>query len=400
MHIASALSTLSSVPALAQDIEGQLKANLPGAPDLLLVFVSYTLVESFEPIVTMLRTGMQPRHLLAVAAESILGTDQEIERSAAVSALAISSPAAALHTFHMAEDEWQDLLTDRDLLEERVTPTGDTEGLRAFFLFADPFTTPVVQLLEVCSQVFSQAPVLGGMASGMKNAGDTRLALNGAIHTSGTVGVSFSGPIEIDCVVSQGCRPIGDTFVVTKCHQNVIEQLGGKPALTAVEEMVMHLPLHDKQLVATGGLQIGRIIDQGKGNYGHGDFLIRSLIGVRRETGAILVGDMMKPGETLQFHVRDAKTADEEMRLLLEGESLLAPSTAQPAGALLITCNGRGTRMFDMPHHDISLTRQVLGSIPVAGFFAAGEMGPVGERNFIHGHTAALAVFREASPAS
>jgi small ligand-binding sensory domain FIST len=123
--------------------------------------------------------------------------------------------------------------------------------------------------------------------------------------------------------------------------------------------------------------------------------LIRSLIGVRRESGAILIGDLVSPGQTLQFHVRDAKTADEEMRLLLEGELLLAPDIAPPAGALLITCNGRGTRLFDMPHHDITITRQVLGGIPIAGFFAAGEMGPVGQRNFIHGHTAAMAVFRE-----
>ena len=154
------------------------------------------------------------------------------------------------------------------------------------------------------------------------------------------------------------------------------------------------MPIHDRQLLATGGLQIGRVIDEGKGNYGRGDFLIRSLVGVRRESGAILIGDMVQVGETLQFHVRDAKTAAEEMRLLLEGETLLT-SADPPLGALLITCNGRGTRLFDMPHHDVSLTRQVLGAIPVAGFFAAGELGPVGQKNFIHGHTAVLALFRQ-----
>jgi small ligand-binding sensory domain FIST len=230
------------------------------------------------------------------------------------------------------------------------------------------------------------------MASGMQNQGDTRLALDGDIFSSGLVGISFSGDVEIDCVVSQGCRPIGETFVVTKCHQNVIEQLDGKPALAAIEEMVQTLPLLDRQLMTTGGLQVGRVIDQGKGNYGRGDFLIRSLVGVRRETGAVLIGDMVRGGQTLQFHVRDAKTADEEMRLLLEGETMLA--AAPPAGALLVTCNGRGTRLFDKPHHDVELTRQILGAIPVAGFFASGELGPVGEGNFIHGHTAALALFR------
>ena len=279
-------------------------------------------------------------------------------------------------------------------LVERISGAG-TEEVRSLLFFADPFTTPIVQLLDACSRVFPNAPVIGGMASGIKAEGETRLAAsNEAIYTSGLVGVSFAGDIEIDCVVSQGCRPIGETFEITRAHKNVIEELDGKQPLAAIEQMVEKLPLHDRQLIATGGLQIGRVIDAGKGNFGRGDFLIRSLVGVRRESGAILVGDMVRAGETLQFHVRDAKTAAEEMRLLLEGETLLA-STDSPVGALLITCNGRGTRLFDMPNHDVTLARQVLGPIPIAGFFAAGELGPVNQKNFIHGHTAVLALFRE-----
>ena len=144
-------------------------------------------------------------------------------------------------------------------------------------------------------------------------------------------------------------------------------------------------------MLASGGLQVGRVIDEGKGNFGRADFLIRSLVGVRRESGAILIGDLIQVGQTLQFHVRDAQAADEELRLLLEGESLLA---SQPLGAFLVSCNSRGTRLFEQPHHDVKMVRQILGNIPVAGFFAAGEFGPVGGRNFIHGHTASMALFR------
>jgi small ligand-binding sensory domain FIST len=362
------------------------------------VFVASALAEHFEAITGMLRGALTPKHFLAVAAESILGADREVERLPAASALALWAPTAALRTFRMAQDEWADLLTDDEILTTRLTGNDDPSQLRALLMFADPFTTPAVQLMDACSRRFPRAPVIGGLASGVQKEGDTRLALGDDVHSTGLVGVAIAGDIEVDCVVSQGCRPIGDTFVVTKCKQNVVEQLDGKPALAAIEEMIAKLPLHDRQLLATGGLQIGRVIDEGKGNYGRGDFLMRSLIGVKRETGAIVIGDLVRAGQTLQFHVRDGKAADEELRLLLEGESLLAPTTAQPVGALLITCNGRGTRLFDMPHHDISLTRQVLGSIPVAGFFAAGELGPVGEKNFIHGHTAALAVFREPEP--
>lgn len=398
MQVVSALSTLGSVPAMAQDIEGQIRTALRHSPDLLLLFISASLAESFPQIVSMIRSAIGPTHLLAVGGESIIGADQEIERTAAISALAISAPGAQWHSFHLAEDQWSDLLNDEEVLSRQIAPqnSGDVP-LRTFFMFGDPFSTPIVQLLDAVSARFPGVPVIGGMASGMQKAGDTRLALNDEFFTSGVVGIAISGDIEIHCVVSQGCRPIGDTFEVTKCQQNIIEQLNGKPALAAIEEMVERLPLPDRQLMATGGLQVGRVIDPTKGNYGYGDFLIRPLVGVRRETGAILIGDLVRTGQTVQFHVRDAKAADQEMRLLLEGETLLSEA-AQPAGALLVTCNGRGTRLFDMPHHDISLTRQILGSIPIAGFFAAGELGPVGDRNFIHGHTAALALFRE--PAS
>lgn len=394
MRIASAISTLESAPAAAQDIEAQIKSQLPTSPDLLLLFVSQH-AASFESLGRMIRSALVPAEMIAVSAESVIGVDQEVERTAGVSAFAISlgGADASIKSFYISEDQWQEILTEEESLREQV----GAENLRALAMFADPFTTPIVQLLDACTAAFPNAPVLGGMASGMKGPGEARLMVNDDLHSSGVVGVSFAGNIEIDCVVSQGCRPIGETLVVTQSQKNIVEQLDGKPAMLAIEEMIEKLPLHDKQLVATGGLQIGSVIDEGKGNYGPGDFLVRPLIGVRRESGAILIGDMVRTGQTMQFHVRDAKTADQEMRLLLEGEALLA-ETNPPIGALLITCNGRGTRMFDMPHHDISLSRQVLGSIPIAGFFAAGELGPVGQKNFIHGHTAALAIFRQTSP--
>lgn len=396
MRIASALSTLSAPAALAQDIEAQLA--FPTPPDALLVFVSQPLAAHFEAIIRSLHNAIRPAHLLAVTAESVIGADQEVERSPAVSALAIHVPEGTLHSFRISEDQWGEVLSDQEELVDQVaplpTPGVEPEPVRAFFMFGDPFTTPIVQLLDACSVTFPSAPVIGGLASGMQYQGDARLSLNGAIFNTGLIGLALCGNVEINCVVSQGCRPVGDTFVVTKCHQNVIEQLDGKPALAAIEEMVQMLPIHDRQLMNTsGGLQVGRVIDQGKGNYGPGDFLIRSLVGVKRETGAVLIGDMVRGGQTLQFHVRDARTADEEMKLLLQGETMLEP--APTVGGLLITCNGRGTRMFDKPNHDAALIRQILGDIPLAGFFANGEMGPVGEGNFIHAHTAVLALFRK-----
>ncbi len=400
MRIASALSTLTSTPAIAQDIEAQLALTQP--PDLVMLFITQPLAAEFSAIVSLLRHTLKPAHLLAVIAESVLGQNQEVEHAPAVSALALAGAGAALHSFRLDESQWQEVLSDPEELAEAMTlaaPFGqEAEQPRMFLIFGDPFTTPIVQLLEACTRRFPGTPIVGGMASGMKEQGETRLALNEGIFDSGLVGVALTGNIEVHSVVSQGCRAVGETFVVTKSHHNVIEQLNGKPALAAIEEMVETLPLEERLLLQSGGLQVGRVIDEGKGSYGRGDFLIRSLLDVKRDTGAVAIGDLVRTGQTLQFHVRDAKAASEEMRLLLEGETLLSADSGAPAGALLVTCNGRGTKMFEQPNHDVALTRQILGVFPVAGFFAAGELGPVGDKNFIHGHTAALALFRQ--PAS
>ena len=231
MRIASALSTLDATAEIWIDLERQLKDQLQGEDvDVLLVFVSAEWAPAFQLLITPLRTAMQPRHLLAVIAESVIGTDQEIERTRAVSALALSLPGAALNTFHLGEEEWGDLLTDDEEFRRRLTPEGAEAGqLRAFLYIADPFTTPIVQLLDASSRVFPAAPGIGGTSSGVTAPGETRLALDDAIHTSGLIGISFSGHIEVDTVVSQGCRPIGNTFAITRCNKNIIEELDGKP---------------------------------------------------------------------------------------------------------------------------------------------------------------------------
>ena len=194
--------------------------------------------------------------------------------------------------------------------------------------------------------------------------------------------------IRIRALVSQGCRPIGNVYAVTRAEGNVIHELGGRPPLQRLQELVGTLSPEDRELVGRG-LHVGRVIDEYKAELGRGDFLIRGVMGVDPQSGALAVGDRIEVGETIQFHVRDAATADEDLRTLLQRE-------AEPAaGALLFTCNGRGSRLFSVPDHDASLVSEKLGGLPLAGFNCAGEIGPVGGKNFLHGFTASIALFVE-----
>jgi small ligand-binding sensory domain FIST len=133
------------------------------------------------------------------------------------------------------------------------------------------------------------------------------------------------------------------------------------------------------------GLHMGVVVDEHKLDLSRGDFLVRNLLGADQSTGALAVGDVVEIGQTVQFQVRDADAADEDLRVLLGG--------VEGDAALLFTCNGRGSHLFGTPDHDAALVGDVLGPVPLAGAFCAGEIGPIGGQNFLHGFTASLAVF-------
>jgi small ligand-binding sensory domain FIST len=260
-----------------------------------------------------------------------------------------------------------------------------------FFLFADPFSTPIDELLSLLDQHAPGSSAIGGIASGGMEVGESRMVLNRDIIGSGVVGVAVQGGVEIRTVVSQGCQPIGERYVVTKVDRNVIQELGGIPPLERLETTLKALGERERQQVA-GGLQVGIAMDEHRSEFGQGDFLIRGLLGADRQSGSLAIADFIQEGQTIQFHVRDAHAASEDFHLLLSKERVTHPDSL-PKGALLFSCNGRGQRFFETPHHDVATVQERMGAIPIAGFFAGGEIGPVGGKNYLHGYTASMALF-------
>ncbi len=191
--------------------------------------------------------------------------------------------------------------------------------------------------------------------------------------------------------VSQGAAPLGREMTVTAAEDNVIYELAGRPAVEAIEQTVSELALEERALVAAG-LLIGIVIDGGKPEYEQGDFLVRGVIGADPESGAITVGAVVAPGQVVRLHARDARSAGEDLRRELRLRAT-AIGGRRPAGALVFSCNGRGQGMFGARDHDATMVQAELNGVPAAGFFAAGEIGPVGGRSFLHGFTATLAVF-------
>jgi small ligand-binding sensory domain FIST len=382
-HFASALSTRPKTAAALDEVYQQVRDELATRPDLAMVFFSHHHAPQAEMIAGEIMRRLTPGCLLGCSGESIVGNNREIEGDPALALWLAALPGVAIRPLEIEfanTPEGGTLLGWPDNLSE-AWPAGS-----ALFMLAEPFTFPADWLLERLNEDHPGVPVLGGMASGAPSPGRNRLIVGQKVVGSGAVGALVDGAINIRAVVSQGCRPIGRHFVVTKAEQNVIMELSGKPPLAQLQDLFDELPPHDQRLVQ-GGLHLGVVINEYQDRFERGDFLVRNCLGADRETGALAVGDYLRPGQTVQFHVRDSQTADEDLRELLN-------RAGGGSAALLFTCNGRGTRLFDQPNHDVGVLRELLGNVPVAGFFAQGEMGPIGGKNFLHGFTASTAIFQ------
>lgn len=355
----------------------------PSSVDFLAVFASGHGVDEFRDIVSRLGTTFGRARSIGCTAEGTIGDGKEFEEAKSLAVLAGSLPQVRIRPFHVTQD-----------ILESDTPLADALGVKksdqpVFLALGDPFSVDIRRLLEGLNADFGGCPVVGGMASAGRRPGENALLLDGAVHQEGLVGLALTGNVSVTTVVSQGCRPIGRPYIVTKGDANVVRSLRNLRALDALKEVVSQLSSEDKALLESGFF-LGRAIDEYKSQYGRGDFLIQNVMGADPDSGAIAIGGEVRVGTTVQFHVRDADSADEDLRNLLQKRE----GYASPAGALLFSCNGRGTRMWTEPGHDATALRQTYGDLPFAGFFCAGELGPVGGQNFIHGFTASIALFR------
>jgi small ligand-binding sensory domain FIST len=392
LAFASALSTNPDSLAALDEVVALALAQLQGETTLAVLFVSANHIAAAEQIASKLCEELGTENVIGCSGESVVGVGTEIEMASAMSLWVASLPDTTvlpmrLEFVRAAEGGaivgWPDELPD-------AWPAG-----AALLTLGDPFTFPPELLLERINEDQPSVSVIGGMASAATQPGGNCLFVGSKSYHDGAVAVLVHGGVTIRSVVSQGCRPIGEHFVITKAERNVIQELGGKPAYQRLIEVYATLATHEQAMLRRG-LHVGRVVSEYQDKFEQGDFLVRNVMGVDQESGAIVLGDFVRPGQTVQFHVRDADTADGELKQMLSTMKH-APGTT-PRGALLFTCNGRGTRLFSEPNHDAEAIGDALGNAPLAGFFAAGEMGPVGGRNFLHGFTASIAVFESAAP--
>jgi len=412
-------------------------AGHTGAVDLALLFFTAHHGAELSVIERTIAARLNPAHLIGCSAEAVLGGAFELEGSPALSLLVIAARggSVSVKTFSsadlppsLARDDLEEHQPHDEDLATIARAAGIGPGHRATVLLADPFTTPIDAVLGALNMSRAlasphgagpgagtstdsdhrRAPIVGGFASATNRPGGNTLLVDGRIVTTGCVGVSLSGAVRADCVVSQGCRPVGPNLIVTSAQGQFIRSLGGRPALTVLEEIIEGLDSPQRAALG-GGLLVGRVVNEYKDHFGRADYLMRAVVGVMKQDNAIAVADKVRVGQTVRFHIRDAATAHEDLSMLLDAHALHGP----PAGALVFTCNGRGSGLFGHPHHDAQAIQRAFQQdqpaevkakagtaitfgplIPLAGMFAAGEIGPVGDRSFLHGQTLCALLLR------
>lgn len=389
MRWSSAVSTESSLEAAVRDVTATVARELGGArPDLAVVFVSEQHQREYERLPALLRGELGPRFMLGCSAGGVIGGGHEIERHAGVSLTAALLPDVAITAFHLEGERLPAPAVPSPAWETLV---GVARAARpAFLLLPDPFTFDAEALVAGLDATFAESPKIGGLASGGREPGANALYLGDAVYRSGAVGVALAGNIEVDTVVAQGCRPIGEPMFVTRADQNVLHALDGQPALAVLQELLANAEPRDRQLFGNS-LFLGVVMKE-QLEYRQGDFLVRNLLGIDGKSGAIAVGTALRTGMVVQFHLRDAATSAQDLNAVLTRYQEGPPR--RPAGSLLFSCLGRGVHLYGEPDHDTSTFRRHLGAVPLGGFFCNGEIGPVHGSTFLHGYTSSFGLFR------
>jgi small ligand-binding sensory domain FIST len=382
-------STAEQIDTAIREATEAAARQLGGDADVAVVFLSSQYGAAIRPAMEGLSDVLRARTVIGTTAESVLAAGVEYESEPAVAVWLARLPGACVVPFSLEYTQTPDGGMFVGWPSELDGNWPDNAGI---VLLADPFSFPVDALIKRVEEDHPGVPIVGGMASGGYQPGSNTLVVGSRSYDSGAVGFLIGGGARIRPVVSQGCRPIGRLLVITKSEENVIVELGGRPALERLREVYGELDPADRELVRSS-LHIGRVASEYQDHFQRGDFLVRNVVGADPDSGVIAVGDLVRTGQTIQFHVRDAKSAHDDLAALLAHER---ERGATPIGALVFSCNGRGTRLFSERSHDARCLQDTIGPVPAAGFFAQGEIGPIGRRNCLHGFTASIAIFEAA----
>jgi small ligand-binding sensory domain FIST len=386
----SSVSISQNLDENIQHCVAETQSRLEKTPDLSLLFVSKHFARDYERAAREICEKLSCKVLIGCSAGGVIGAGKEVEGMPGLSLTSALLPGVAIRSFHWEQEEMPSL-------DGSPRPWEDLFGVTAkeepqFVILGDPFTFAPEEWLNGLDFAYPQASKVGGLASGASRPGGNALFLNTETYRSGLIGVALSGNIVLDTAVAQGCYPIGPTLAVSDCEENLLKKLDGRPALEVLSEILSDLTPEEQELIQHS-LFVGIVMDSMKKSYSRGDFLIRNLLGADSDEGHLLVAARLHQGQTIQFHLRDAKASSSDLDTVLSAFTKDHEGDAYE-GALLFSCLGRGQHLYGCSNHDSERFEHFMGTLPLGGFFCNGEIGPVDGMTYVHGYTSSFGLFR------
>ena len=392
MKWASAISESENVEEAVSECAESIKSIVGNSPDLVFVFPSFNFSGQFKDISNALSQHFENSVIMGCSGNGVIGAGREVEHTPGFAMCAAELPEVEITPFHISDSDLPDG-DDPPNKWENVLGVS-RESRPNFVLLADPFSVRGENLLMGMDYAYPDCKIVGGLASGGTQPGSNARYLNNITYDHGIAGVALSGNIEINTIVAQGCKPIGSLSRITKCERNILQELDGRSPFDILGETYNELNEADQKLFQNS-LFLGVVMDPFESSPGIGDFLIRNIVGANPDAGQLAVGQMLREGQLVQFHLRDAQTSTENLSNMLDEyqSNPFGPET----GALMFSCLGRGKYLYEEPDHDTDLFREKIGDLPLTGFFCNGEIGPVSGSTFLHGYTSSFGIFKPQS---
>ncbi|MGB6299372.1 MAG: FIST N-terminal domain-containing protein [Rivularia sp. (in: cyanobacteria)] len=396
MQWSNALSTRPSLEAAVSEVVEQAVGKLSKKANLAIAFISSAFTSEYSRFLPLLAEKLEVPVLIGCSGGGVVGTSsdgeaQELEDEPALSLTLAYLPDVNIYPFHVVAEKLPDLDSSPNAWVDTIgVPPEDTPQ---FILLSGNIASGINNLLKGLDFAYPGSVIVGGQASG-GIANRIALFCNDKLHTEGTVGIALTGNITLDTIVAQGCRPIGTPHQITKCDRNIILEIEEQVPLILLRDLISSLSEEEK-ILAQNSLFVGVAMSEFKQDLQQGDFLIRNILGVDPSAGAIAIGDYLRSGQRLQFHLRDAQTSAQDLEFLLNKYQQEQANKSSPIGALMFSCLGRGEGLYQKPNFDSQLFQSYIKDIPLGGLFCNGEIGPVGDNTFVHGFTSVFAICRQ-----
>jgi small ligand-binding sensory domain FIST len=371
----------------------QLKKDVKN-PDLVVGFIAPQFRDFFDSVPELVQSAIGSGVFLGCSAGGSIGGGKEVEQKPCVAFTAAELEDVVVKPFHFTKEMMPDPDAPTESWEKLVGVKPDENP--DFIIIPDPFTLHSDDVIRGFDYAFPRSVKIGGLASGTNEPGGNALFLNDKTYRAGLVGIALTGNIVVDTVVAQGCKPIGKPLRVTKSKKHILFELDGEPAVMVLKKVMDGLSGFERDL-ARDAMFLGVVMKETGDQHKAGDFLIRNILGIEQNSGALVVGEILHDARTVQFHVRDAATSADDLRFLLKKyrDEKLSGDASGVKGALLFSCLGRGNYLYGRPNHDSDCFRDYLGEVPLGGFFCNGEIGPVGSSTYLHGYTSSFGIFRQ-----